>query len=97
MTEATQPHNADEGRRSTEQLGQVPNGADFYLRQNSWGHSIYGDKENEDGSWNISGCLTPLPMTGQTVLLPNGTLWRFRAVEPWGDPRDGFAAVIEKA
>jgi hypothetical protein len=90
---ATQPL----GVGSSEGLGLAPKRADFDFRHNHWGHALYGTKENADGSWLVAGCCLPRPKVGQTALLANETLWRFRSVDLWRDPRDGFAAVIEKA
>jgi hypothetical protein len=71
--------------------------ADYDLTSgNSWGRSLYAHAKHKDGSWLVGGCLTPIPTPGQTAKFPDGKLWRFRSVEPWGNPRDGFNAVVER-
>jgi hypothetical protein len=71
--------------------------ADIDMRRQYWGHALYGIKEHDDKSWSVSGCMTPLPQKNKTVILGDGSIWRFRSVTPWRKPRDGFNAVIEPA
>lgn len=75
--------------------GSVPPLVDFDIRTNTWGHAIYGIGPNDDGTWRVSGCLTPLPKVGQHAAVSSGQILRFREVKPMGNPRDGFHAVVE--
>jgi len=69
---------------------------DFDLSDgNRWGRAFYGDRKQEDGTWHVSGCLTPLPKAGSVVVVKGGFVLRCLTVKPMGNPRDGFTGTAE--
>jgi hypothetical protein len=61
-----------------------------------WGRAVYSSGEAKDGLLPVTGCLTPLPKVGDTVLDTYGDVWEFADVKYWGNPRDGFQGHIRR-
>lgn len=67
---------------------------------NGWGRAVYpawGSSGPKDGRMEVTGCLTPLPAVGDTVIANNGSHWTVERVNAWGNPPDGFDATLREA
>lgn len=65
--------------------------------QGRWGRMVesqWGSEKLPSGGWKVHGCLTPLPVVGQTVNLGDEQ-FRFVEVIPKNNPRDLFFGTIE--